>query len=381
MDRVTIRRSRPNFGSLIGLIGVCIIAGGLISNTSQVKAQTVQPTERKLELSSENCLECHEQADMYADLPSGEQVYLTIDPQVFAASVHGQEDLACSDCHVDISEYPHPTLQASTRRELTVQQNVNCIACHEENQQAVEDSVHQRAADAGDIEAAVCSDCHGAHDTSPPAEPRSKIPHTCQRCHSEIYDIYQGSVHGAALLDESNPDVPTCIDCHGVHNVEGPSNGSFHLFSPQICASCHADESLMAQYDISTDVFDTYVADFHGTTVILFEALAPDQQTNKPVCIDCHGVHDMVKTDDPQSHVIPENLLATCQRCHPDAVDTFPRSWLSHYVPSWEKTPLVYMVNLFYAIIIPLTIVGMMVLILADVKRRISHKIYGGGDE
>ena len=39
--------------------------------------------------------------------------------------------------------------------------------------------------------------------------------------------------------------------------------------SPELCASCHADEELMAPYDISTDVFETYVDDFHGTTVIL----------------------------------------------------------------------------------------------------------------
>ncbi|MEK6256238.1 MAG: cytochrome c3 family protein, partial [Chloroflexota bacterium] len=229
------------------------------------------------------------------------------------------------------------------------------------------------AFEAGNLDAAACSDCHGSHDISTPNEPRSKIPQTCERCHSEIYYLYEDSIHGEALLDESNPDVPTCIDCHGVHNVEGPSHSPFHLFSPQICAGCHADEDLMASYDISTDVFDTYVSDFHGTTVILFEALAPDQETNKPVCVDCHGVHDIRKTDDPESSVIQENLLATCQRCHPDADENFPTSWLSHYQPSRENASLVYIVDLFYQIFIPATVVVMLVFVVSDANRRIRN--------
>ncbi len=53
----------------------------------------------------------------------------------------------------------------------------------------------------------------------------------------------------------------------------------------------------MDKYGISTQVLNTYVADFHGTTVTLFEKQSPDAQTNKPVCYDCHGVHDIAATD------------------------------------------------------------------------------------
>ena len=49
----------------------------------------------------------------------------------------------------------------------------------------------------------------------------------------------------------------------------------------------------MNKYEISTEVFDTYVADFHGTTVILFEHQDPNVETNKAVCYDCHGVHNI----------------------------------------------------------------------------------------
>ena len=131
---------------------------------------------------------------------------------------------------------------------------------------------------------------------------------------------------------------------------------------------------MMARYDISTDVFDTYVADFHGTTVELFQAVAPGQETNKPVCVDCHGVHDMQATDDPESTVIKENLLPTCQKCHPDATTNFPSSWLNHYRPSPEHSPLVYFMNLFYRVLIPTMIGGMLVFAGTDTSRRLLNR-------
>ena len=130
----------------------------------------------------------------------------------------------------------------------------------------------------------------------------------------------------------------------------------------------------MAKYGINTDVFQTYVADFHGTTVEIFQAVAPGQETNKPVCIDCHGVHDIRKIDDPESAVIKENLLATCQRCHPDATTNFPGAWLSHYRPSPTHHPVVFYVQSFYNIFIPTVLGGMVLFILTDVGRRIRSR-------
>ena len=117
------------------------------------------------------------------------------------------------------------------------------------------------------------------------------------------------------------------------------------------------------------------MADFHGTTVILFEKIAPDQETNKPVCIDCHGVHDMRKVDDPESHVIKENLLDTCQKCHPDASTNFPSAWLKHYRPSLEHFPLVYYVDLFYKIFIPTVLGGMGLFVVFDGTRRVLNRL------
>jgi hypothetical protein len=66
-----------------------------------------------------------------------------------------------------------------------------------------------------------------------------------------------------------------------------------------------------------------------------------------------------------------ENLLVTCQRCQPDANANVPDSWLSHYPPDPDHSPLVYFVDLFYKILIPATIGAMVVFNLTDLRRRI----------
>lgn len=174
-------------------------------------------------------------------------------------------------------------------RGLSLAMDDLCQECHTEIAVLEHDGVHEAARERGELAAASCADCHGSHNIQSPNEPRERVSTTCGNCHSTINEVYAESVHGAALLGEHNPDVPVCIDCHGVHNMQSPRTAEFRVTSPDMCADCHADEALMAKYDISTNVFDTYVADFHGTTVALFEKQTPWQETNKAVCYDCRG--------------------------------------------------------------------------------------------
>ena len=333
---------------------------------------------------NEYCLSCHGQPDQIKDLPSGERLYLTIDPRLYADSVHGQGGYACVQCHTDIRTFPHPESKAQDRRDVTLSMYTTCKQCHSGNFEKTLDSVHQKALEEGNKNAAVCSDCHNPHAQQRLTHPDTRqllprahvqIPQTCARCHSEIYDQYKKSVHGAARLENINPDVPACIDCHGVHNIPDPTTAAFRLRSPELCAKCHTDPTRMSKYGISTQVLNTYLADFHGTTVTLFEKQTPDQVTNKPVCFDCHGIHDIARPDDPQKGLqVKENLLQTCQKCHPDATPNFPDAWLSHYDPSPDKNPLVYYVNLFYKIFIPSVIGGMALFVASDIGRRLIKR-------
>ena len=323
---------------------------------------------------NEACLTCHSNPDLSIDFASGDSTNAYVSRAQYQHSVHGEEAMTCGGCHPDHQAYPHPELPTSDSRSFTLTMNDTCLDCHPDQAEGVQDSVHAHLLADGRTEAATCVDCHGAHDTKSLSESRLDIALACQQCHAEIYTQYDNSVHGKALREDGNVDVPTCVDCHGVHQIEDPRTAKFRLNSPLLCGSCHADETLMSKYDISTHVFDTYVADFHGSTVTLFEKLSPDQPTNKAVCYDCHGVHNIMAPDDPESSTIKENLLVTCQKCHPDATTNFPDSWTSHFSPTFEKQPFVAAVNLFYAILI-LGVIGFMGLfVVLDAGRRIFGK-------
>ncbi len=328
-----------------------------------------------------SCLTCHTNPSLTYQFPGGEVWSLYVDQSAFQTSVHGQNGLACTACHDDIQGYPHPPLAVGNPRYYQLEHYKTCETCHPEVYRTALDSVHASQIAAGNWRAAICTDCHDPHTAQ--ARPlRVEIPLTCSKCHSSIYNEYKDSVHGKALIDANNTDVPTCVDCHGVHTQEDPRTTQFRLNSPILCATCHADRAKMDKYGISTQVFDTYVADFHGTTVTLFERQSPDLPTNKPVCYDCHGVHNMRSVDDPASQVYKDNLLRTCQKCHPDASQNFSSTWLSHYRPDVHKYPLVFFVDLFYKILIP-AVLGFMALYvsvesLGRLVRRLRRRRGGG---
>jgi predicted CXXCH cytochrome family protein len=372
--------------TLVGL-GLVLLAVTAAAR-SAFAAPSIQPPAQD-QPSDDYCIGCHSQQGMSRPLADGSVLPLTINGQRFRESVHAQEDVACVDCHTDIEKFPHPEFSGETRRAVTFSLYTACQRCHEEQYQNVQDSVHQTAMAAGNENAAVCTDCHNPHEQHRLTDVRSGellpearlgIPLTCARCHSAIYDTYKESVHGAALTGQGNLDVPTCIDCHGVHNIQNPTTARFRNETPQLCAKCHTDSTRMSKYGISTDVLDTYVADFHGTTVSLFEQVSPDTPTNKPVCTDCHGVHDISVTDNPATGIaIKENLLVKCQRCHPGVTSaSFTDAWMSHYVASPTQSPLVYYVDLFYKVFIPTVIGGMLLFVITDIIRRRLDAKKGG---
>ncbi len=377
----TTVRQIPKFVSIV--LGICLLI--LVIVASLVKQVSAAPFPDVA--SNEYCLSCHSQPGLTKTLPSGETLSLTIDPNLFDASVHGEEHKACVDCHTNIASFPHPDFKAQNLREVTLSLYTTCKQCHEDQYNKILDSVHQKALASGNNNAAVCTDCHNPHQQTRITDPKTKqilptarrrIPEVCARCHSAIYDQYKNSVHGTALT-EGNPDVPTCIDCHGVHNIQNPTTASFRNSTPFLCAKCHTDANIMDKYHISTKVLNTYVADFHGTTVKLFDETYPDQPTNKPVCTDCHGVHDIVKVDDPKAGIaLREHLLTKCQRCHPNATVNFSSAWMSHYIPSPKEYPIVFYVNLFYKFFIPTVLGGMTLFVLTDIYRRIANRVKEG---
>lgn len=321
------------------------------------------------------CLACHRQEGLHLVFPGGEALPVTMDGLDLLGSVHAE--LRCQDCHTDIAGYPHGAPPANDHRDLQIHYSHSCANCHDQQAMQEVDSIHAQLQASGMTEAAVCADCHGSHSvqrisSSHPDVSPTASAEICQQCHSGIHGQFVDSVHGEALIS-GNPDVPTCVTCHPAHTAADPRTLAFRLQSPEMCGDCHADQALMAKYGISTQVFDTYVADFHGTTVMLFEKTHPGQPTNKAVCIDCHGVHDIAPAT-RDSEQIQANILPRCQECHPDASINFAASWLGHYAPNFESAPLVTTVTWFYRILIPMVVGFFVVYVGLDAYRHIMDR-------
>jgi hypothetical protein len=86
-------------------------------------------------------------------------------------------------------------------------------------------------------------------------------------------------------------------------------------------------------------------------------------------CVDCHGIHDIKSTRGSNRKEIKQRVLARCQKCHPKANIAFPDAWVSHWVPSLERAPVVYFINLFYKILIPMMILGLALQVLLHLWR------------
>ena len=67
-------------------------------------------------------------------------------------------------------------------------------------------------------------------------------------------------------------------------------------------------------------------------------------------------------------------VAATCNGCHDGAAQDFPQAWLSHFPPSLDHAPLVYLVNLFYKVFIPFMLIGLMLHIGLHLYRVAAHR-------
>ena len=82
---------------------------------------------------------------------------------------------------------------------------------------------------------------------------------------------------------------------------------------PELCGNCHADVERMNPYGLRTDQLARYWTSNHG------KRLRAEGDERVAVCIDCHGVHDILPGHEPQSKTYALNVPGTCATCHGDA--------------------------------------------------------------
>jgi cytochrome b subunit of formate dehydrogenase len=359
-------------------------------------------------ISDRSCLKCHEQPTL-KHAATADTSSVVVDPEILVASSHrnipcvkchndvdpslarpcatsGKVD--CSDCHAKVAEEYAVSGhgQAASRG---VPEAPRCTTCHgghdvrghedeasrtyraaipalcgqchrtggRANDAAVltqpaaftdySNSVHGRGlTEKGLLPSAVCIDCHGTHEILKHTDERSSvyrknIPATCGTCHRSIYRQYTKSVHYAAR-EEDGKELPTCTSCHSSHTIQNVAQDAFLSEVTTQCGSCHAD------------LAKTYLDTMHGKAYRL-------GYLRVAKCSDCHGAHQILSHNDPNSSVAVPHIVETCKKCHPDANARFtgylthathhdPKRYPVLYYTFWSMTALLVGVFGFFGV-------------------------------
>ncbi len=320
------------------------------------------------------CMSCHA-LEGRMGFVNGESVPTRVDLAELRGSLHSE--IGCSDCHFGFSAAEHPVRKFRSEREYRHSSAEICRRCHYDKYSKVSEGVHFAMLSVGRLDAPTCVDCHGTHVISSPSKSRLSIVKKCAPCHSAVYAAYAKSVHGSALFNENNRDAAICTDCHSSHRIKDPASSEFHDYIPDKCSACHSNAAIMGRYGLSTEVVRTYLSDFHGMTLSLYRS-EPGRRFGPPpamaVCTDCHGIHDIARVSGSDMTAMKGKLLKRCSACHPGATENFPDAWLSHYTPGFKIAPMVFITEQFYKIMLPLSVVGILFLVLLDLRRYLKNR-------
>jgi len=332
-----------------------------------------------------DCLACHADPSLTTEV-NGKQVSITVDAEKLKHSIHGGM-FACVDCHTDVKTAVHE----STPKKVTCAQchadaqeayshsmhskaakagqaAANCQDCHGGAHQVLapgdakspvnhsnipntcgrchgqkflvqpngesaqtfmsyQESVHGVAIEKGSQKAAVCTDCHGAHEILPANDQKSPIykfnvPQTCGKCHSAVTQTFMQSTHGQGIA-RGNGLSPVCTDCHGIHSIKAHkdpnSSVSEQNLARDTCARCHEGVRLSREFGVAGNRISTYNDSYHGLAAEGGSVVVAN-------CSSCHGVHNILPSSDPRSTINHANLDATCGQCHKGVTQKFTQT-------------------------------------------------------
>ncbi len=241
-------------------------------------------------------------------------------------------------------------------------------------------SVHGAALQAGKAEAANCVDCHGAHDMNRAMAASARVnklhvADTCAKCHEKIAGEFSQSVHAGALR-KGNVDSAVCTDCHGEHDIrkhtDPTSPVSAKNVAQQVCANCHASLRLTQKYGLPSQSFQTFSDSYHGLAV-------RGGSVEVVNCASCHSSHAIKSQKDPTSTIYPANLTQTCGQCHPGANTRFSVGNV-HVSPEAAQgaggnSPILYLISSLYVILIVVVVGGMFLHNALDLFKKIRRKL------
>ncbi|MGC8653411.1 MAG: ammonia-forming cytochrome c nitrite reductase subunit c552 [Candidatus Kryptoniota bacterium] len=270
------------------------------------------------------CGRCHGQAS--SDLKVKYHLNDVVDD--YLSSVHGRalrqrnEGPQCVSCHgvhniVNVNDKKSPVYPTNVTK--------TCAKCHSnpdymkkfnpglpvDQYEKYLTSVHGKRNEAGDAKAATCVSCHSNHLIRSVKDPRSSvyptnIPQTCAHCHSNKqymqayhiptnqFDDYRKSVHGVALLQNSDLSAPACNSCHGNHGAVPPGASSV----VSVCGTCHQSNADLFDRSVHKKVFE---------------------KDKLPDCVVCHSNHLVIR---PNDSMVGLGNGTICGKCHKAAGDS-----------------------------------------------------------
>jgi predicted CXXCH cytochrome family protein len=380
-------------------------------------------------VANDDCLACHSDPGLKSS--AGRPV--AVDPARFKASVHGQAEVACVDCHTDlknVKNFPHAERLKA----------VSCAGCHEKETQALTASVHGAATVVKDGMTVGCKDCHGTHDIRAKDDFDSmtfpiNLPQTCLACHGgkvksergpAFVELYEKSAHYRALERSGLTLSANCSNCHGAHDIKTVKDaaskvsrrniiktcGQCHVGIQRdylegvhgkdyvkgikdvpVCTDCHSEHDIRSPQDLESTVYTTKVAQVcsrcHDDMALSRQyGFLPNRmktyaqsyhgtaskfgEIRVANCASCHGFHDIRDSRDPKSSIYPANLPKTCGKCHSGASKHFAEGKI-HNAPAATadiKDKSSHIVKTVYIVVISAIIGVFLIFIAADLFRR-----------
>jgi len=188
---------------------------------------------------------------------------------------------------------------------------VDCGNCHDDKVKSMNGDVHHRLKVKNPPS---CISCHGNHEVKkPPINNSAKSKEFCSKCHND--KILANNYHGK-VVDKNN-----CLACHKKVDVKLTLPSSVHKNLQ--CADCHnyisnnlANHPKNVKHTQKADCYLCHneIAKEHRESI---HGISLSEGIDEAaMCWDCHGSHNIQKVKQESSLVSPKNLAATCGKCH-----------------------------------------------------------------
>lgn len=223
---------------------------------------------------------------------------------LFSVTILAQEEKnSCVICHQELGG-KSSQIVVQWRNSVHYKTGIACVSCHGGNPKILDEDSMNTSDFIGKPQLlqilTICAQCH-----SDPAMMKK------YKLRIDQLALYKTSYHGKALFERKDPNVATCVDCHGTHEIKGadePLSTVYHTKVPETCSKCHSDKEMMSKYNLPANQLAEYEESYHGQ--ILYGKIPGKNRALVPSCSDCHGSHGATPPG-------IEEVEDVCGNCHP----------------------------------------------------------------